>query len=128
MTLIAFSFGWVAYSVTALMAAFGDGGLMPDPDIESKIITCPSGSAKANNSWVIGRLIRDLERSVIKKMETWYEQVDEDDGSETFRTTEVDITCKKVREDDSALVVTICRVFNPLLLVSPLWMCVCMSE
>jgi hypothetical protein len=113
LTLIAFSFGWVAYSVTALMTAFGDGGLMPDPDIESKIITCPSGSTKANNSWLVGRLIRDLEWKVIKGMKTWYEQVDVDDGSETFWTTEQNVTCKEVREDDSALVVTICTVFNP---------------
>lgn len=110
LTLIAFSFGWVAYSVTTLMAAFGDGGLMPDPDIEAKVITCPSGSVKANNSWLIGRLVRDLERKVIKDMKTWYEQIDVDDGSETFRTTEANITCKDVREDDSALVVTICKV------------------
>ena len=59
-TPVAFSFGWVAYAFGALMSAFGDGSLMPAPDIASTIAVV-GGQKKTNESWVLGRLIRDLE-------------------------------------------------------------------
>lgn len=59
-TPVAFSFGWVAYAFGALMSAFGDGSLMPAPDLTSFVVTV-NGQFKTNESWVLSRLIRDLE-------------------------------------------------------------------
>ncbi|KAK0105247.1 hypothetical protein ONS95_004364 [Cadophora gregata] len=70
-TLVAFSFGWVAHSFSALVAAFGDGALMPKPDVSASVIVVSSRNKKSNSSWVLGRLVRDLERIVDEKMEPW---------------------------------------------------------
>ena len=59
-TPVAFSFGWVAYAFGALMSAFGDGSMMPAPDISS-VVAVVQGQTKTNESWVIGRFIRDQE-------------------------------------------------------------------
>jgi hypothetical protein len=56
-----FSFGWVGYAFGALMSAFGDGMLMPSPDIQSIVINVGSHVIKNNESFVLGRLLRDLE-------------------------------------------------------------------
>jgi hypothetical protein len=58
---VAFSFGWVAYSFSALLSVVGDGRLMPPPDFEGKVINAENGYVRANKSWVLGRLIRDFE-------------------------------------------------------------------
>ncbi|EXJ66858.1 uncharacterized protein A1O5_10053 [Cladophialophora psammophila CBS 110553] len=57
----AFSFGWVAYAFNALNSALSDGSLMPPPDIVCRIIPLSSQGARENESWIIGRLVRDLE-------------------------------------------------------------------
>ena len=59
-TPVAFSFGWVAFAFGALMSAFADGTMMPEPDISS-VVAVVGGQRKINESWVIGRFIRDLE-------------------------------------------------------------------
>ena len=59
-TPVAFSFGWVAFAFGALMSAFSDGNMMPEPDITS-VVAVVGGEKKVNESWVIGRFIRDLE-------------------------------------------------------------------
>ena len=59
-TPVAFSFGWVAFAFGALMSAFADGTMMPEPDITSAVAVV-GGQRKINESWVIGRFIRDLE-------------------------------------------------------------------
>ncbi|KIY53631.1 hypothetical protein FISHEDRAFT_63306 [Fistulina hepatica ATCC 64428] len=58
---VAFSFGWVAYAFSALMAAFGDGRLMPPTDCPSIVVNAHTGFARNNDSWVLGRILRDLE-------------------------------------------------------------------
>ncbi|CAF9940720.1 hypothetical protein IMSHALPRED_002139 [Imshaugia aleurites] len=58
---VAFSFGWVAYSFGALLSIWGDGRLLPEPDVHSMVINHRSGNTKQNESWVLGRLVRDLE-------------------------------------------------------------------
>ncbi|OJD36886.1 uncharacterized protein BKCO1_900040 [Diplodia corticola] len=58
---VAFSFGWVAFSVTALLSAVGENKLMPAPDISCRVINGRSGYARDNSSWLIGRLVRDFE-------------------------------------------------------------------
>jgi hypothetical protein len=60
-TPVAFSFGWIAYAFSALMSAFSDGSLMPETDVPSVVIDVGAGHCRRNESWVLGRLIRDLE-------------------------------------------------------------------
>jgi hypothetical protein len=57
----AFSFGWVSYAFMALSSALGDGTLMPLPDVPCRVINLKTGHYRQNESWVIGRLLRDLE-------------------------------------------------------------------
>ncbi|KIY53633.1 hypothetical protein FISHEDRAFT_15425, partial [Fistulina hepatica ATCC 64428] len=58
---VAFSFGWVAYAFSALMSAVGDGRLMPPSDCPSIVVNAHSGYARDNGSWILGRILRDLE-------------------------------------------------------------------
>jgi hypothetical protein len=59
---VAFSFGWVAYAFTSLMAAFGETRLMPDgPDCPSIVVNCGNAYVRENHSWVLGRILRDHE-------------------------------------------------------------------
>lgn len=109
-TLIAFSFGWVAYSFNALMSAFGDGTLMPDPEFSAEIITISSRVKKANKSWGLCRLIRDLEYEVDNKFDTWYEIVEGGQENDLVRTNNSDRMCRLVGEGSSPLLVTFCTV------------------
>ena len=59
---VAFSFGWVGYSVNALVSALGDGKLMPDPDCPSMVLNARSGMQRQNRSWILGRILRDWEQ------------------------------------------------------------------
>lgn len=61
LTPVPFSFGWVAYSFSALVSAFGDKKLMPPPDIPSIVINADTGYVRNNQSWLLGRLLRDFE-------------------------------------------------------------------
>ncbi|OTA66076.1 hypothetical protein K449DRAFT_392009 [Hypoxylon sp. EC38] len=59
-TPVTFSFGWVAYSVSALLSAMGENKLMPpDPDCRCKVINGKNGYSRENTSWILGRIIRD---------------------------------------------------------------------
>ncbi|KAK8030261.1 hypothetical protein PG993_011552 [Apiospora rasikravindrae] len=60
-TPVVFSYGWVAYAVNALVAAFGDGHLMPRPDYDVLVVGAKSGHVRTNRSWVLGRLLHDHE-------------------------------------------------------------------
>jgi hypothetical protein len=64
LTPVAFSFGWVAYAFTSLAAVLGDHRLMPIPDTDIQIVNCENGYARTNNSWILGRLLRDYESHV----------------------------------------------------------------
>ncbi len=55
-TPVVFSFGWVA-----LLSAAGDNRLMPAPNLESIIIDVSHGYMRKNQSWVLGRILRDYE-------------------------------------------------------------------
>lgn len=60
---VAFSFGWVSYSFGALMSAAGDGRLMPPmPDCPSILVNTEAGYSRTNTSWMLGRVLRDLEQ------------------------------------------------------------------
>ncbi|KAH9895630.1 hypothetical protein C8Q73DRAFT_744917 [Cubamyces lactineus] len=63
---VAFSFGWLAYSVSALTSAVGDGRLMPQPDCPIHVVNVRSGYRRQNASWVLGRLLRDHEKRKFK--------------------------------------------------------------
>ncbi|KAG0648297.1 hypothetical protein D0Z07_5528 [Hyphodiscus hymeniophilus] len=65
-TPVCFSFGWVAYSFTALINIIGDGRLLPQPDYPVKVFNLDSGYTRENKNWVIGRLLRDNEAFVSK--------------------------------------------------------------
>ncbi|KAI0790967.1 hypothetical protein C8Q75DRAFT_758731 [Abortiporus biennis] len=56
---VAFSFGWVGYSITSILGAVGEGKLMPNPDCDVIVVNAKNGYTKSNKSWVIGRLVRD---------------------------------------------------------------------
>ncbi|KAI0257079.1 hypothetical protein BJV78DRAFT_1272203 [Lactifluus subvellereus] len=58
-TPVAFSFGWVAYSVNAVLSSVGTGRLMPDVDCPSIVINASNGHIRQNQSWALGRLLRD---------------------------------------------------------------------
>lgn len=60
-TPIPFSFGWVSYTFNAMMSIFGEGILMPRPEDEITVFNVDSGTRKKNESWVLWRLLRDLE-------------------------------------------------------------------
>ncbi|KAL1941068.1 hypothetical protein VTO73DRAFT_7704 [Trametes versicolor] len=63
---VAFSFGWLAYSVSALTSAVGDGRLLPPPDITAQVVNAHSGYGRENASWVLSRLLRDSEKHAVK--------------------------------------------------------------
>ncbi|KAL8651492.1 MAG: hypothetical protein Q9226_004688 [Calogaya cf. arnoldii] len=57
---VAFSFGWVVYSIQAFSSVIGTGRLMPAaPDVESIVVNVGSGHSRPNRSWILGRLLRD---------------------------------------------------------------------
>lgn len=59
LTPIAFSFGWVAYSIMAVLSAIGDNRLIGcAPEIPVKVYDLKSGYGRDNQSWLLGRLIK----------------------------------------------------------------------
>ncbi|KAL0567623.1 hypothetical protein V5O48_014368, partial [Marasmius crinis-equi] len=60
-TPIAFSFGWVAYSFSAILSVVGSRRLAPEPDCHCTLIEIESGYPRDVNSWVLARLVRDYE-------------------------------------------------------------------
>jgi hypothetical protein len=64
---VAFSFGWASYAFSALMSIVGDRKLMPQPDFSSLVVDAQSGDIRSNNSWVLGRILRDMEMHVVKR-------------------------------------------------------------
>ena len=61
-TPVVFSFGWVAYAFTALLSAVGDNRLMPSaPDLDSLVVSVEQGHARKNQSWILGRILRDYD-------------------------------------------------------------------
>ena len=58
-TPVCFSFGWVAYSLNALISILGDGRLLPEPDHPVKIFNLDNGYVRENKNWIVGRVLRD---------------------------------------------------------------------
>ncbi|KAH6625477.1 hypothetical protein C7974DRAFT_396153 [Boeremia exigua] len=61
LTPVTFSFGWVAYAVTAVVSAVGANKLMPPPDCDCIVINGKSAYSRSNTSWILGRIVRDYE-------------------------------------------------------------------
>jgi hypothetical protein len=59
---ICFSFGWVSYAFSTIASLLGDGRLMPSADYPCKVINLKNGYTRSNRSWIVGRLLRDLEQ------------------------------------------------------------------
>ncbi|OAA53609.1 hypothetical protein SPI_09316 [Niveomyces insectorum RCEF 264] len=58
-TAVAFSFGWVAYAVSALVSAIGDSRLMScAPEVSLKVFNLQSGYQRQNQSWLLARLLK----------------------------------------------------------------------
>lgn len=49
---VAFSFGWVAYGFSNLLAACGDMKLMPRGDYPAILVNCSNGFVRETRSWI----------------------------------------------------------------------------
>ena len=58
-TPVAFSFGWVSYSLLAVIQVLGDGTLMPEPDTQCLLVNVDKGWTRQNYSWILSRILRD---------------------------------------------------------------------
>lgn len=58
---VVFSFGWVAYGFMAIVSVVGTRRLTPPPDVPCIVINADTGYARENQSWMLGRLLRDFE-------------------------------------------------------------------
>jgi hypothetical protein len=57
-----FGFGMLAYVFKILAAAFmGTGELIPRPELDAKVVNLKSGQGRLNTSFVLSRVLRDLE-------------------------------------------------------------------
>lgn len=61
-TPVAFSFGWVAYSISALLSAIGENRLVQcEPEVSMLAINLKSGYCRANKSWLLARVMKTYE-------------------------------------------------------------------
>ncbi|AEO68450.1 uncharacterized protein THITE_14002, partial [Thermothielavioides terrestris NRRL 8126] len=77
-TPVAFSFGWVAYAVSALLSSFGDGRLMPESETSFVVIDTNSGHSRVARNWVLGRLLRDFNDRLDEEMKDEQEHISSD--------------------------------------------------
>ncbi|KAF7797004.1 hypothetical protein EIP86_008196 [Pleurotus ostreatoroseus] len=56
---VAYSFGWVSYMMSTMLAACKGQTLLPQPDCRSVLINAHTGYARDNKSWVLSRLLQD---------------------------------------------------------------------
>lgn len=62
LTPVAFSFGWVAYAISALLSAVAENRLMPsNPEIAITTINLRTRYARPNHSWLLSRVFKDYE-------------------------------------------------------------------
>ncbi|KAL7623146.1 hypothetical protein AAE478_006827 [Parahypoxylon ruwenzoriense] len=58
-TPVAFSFGWVAYAVSAVLSAIGENRLVRcAPEVAVQVINLKSGYGRSNKSWLLARLLK----------------------------------------------------------------------
>lgn len=57
-TPVAFSFGWVAYGIAALLGSLGENRLIRcAPEVSLRVFNLKSGHVRDNHSWLLGRLV-----------------------------------------------------------------------
>ncbi|KAF2865618.1 hypothetical protein BDV95DRAFT_251293 [Massariosphaeria phaeospora] len=62
--LLPMSTGWLKYMLSALQAVVsGTRDLLPEPEIDATLINMRSGHGRRNHSWLLSRLIGDMEKS-----------------------------------------------------------------
>ena len=61
---VAFSFGWVGYSFSAMTSLLGDGRLMSECDYPCKVINLVSRQGRENRSFLLGRLLQNDEEAL----------------------------------------------------------------
>ena len=59
-TPVAFSFGWVAYSFSSILAAVGTGRITPESNTDVDCVNVKSRYHRSVKSWALSRLYRDL--------------------------------------------------------------------
>lgn len=64
---VCFSFGWVSYALGAVVDAFGNGRLLPNPDFPVKVYNIDSGYSRDNRNWVVGRIVRDQQALISRE-------------------------------------------------------------
>ncbi|KAL6800558.1 hypothetical protein J3E68DRAFT_448847 [Trichoderma sp. SZMC 28012] len=58
-TPLSFSFGSIAYAISAVLSAIGEGRLITcPPEVSLQVINIKSGYRRTNQSWVVGRLFK----------------------------------------------------------------------
>lgn len=68
-TPISFSFGWVAYAITALLGAVGNSRLINcPPEISVKVINLKSHYGRDNQSWLLARLVKTYDAWMPEKV------------------------------------------------------------
>jgi hypothetical protein len=68
---VCFGFGLLAYVFSLLTSAFaGFGEILPKPEITSKVLNLKSGQGRTNSSFVLSRVLRDLESRYVSKRDT----------------------------------------------------------
>ena len=65
-TPVAFSFGWVGYTLNMVVAIMGEGRVMPPADCDCVVVNAKSMYSRTNRSWVLGRLVRDHDANPLK--------------------------------------------------------------
>ncbi|KAK7965865.1 uncharacterized protein PG986_000142 [Apiospora aurea] len=58
----------IAYAFLGLVNVIGDGRIMPTPDYPCKVVNLDSGYARESKSFVVSRLLRDLEASEARQL------------------------------------------------------------
>jgi len=57
-----FSMGWLSWTLSAIVTAVsGTAELPPKPEVDCKVLNMKSGQGRANNSFLLSRVLRDLE-------------------------------------------------------------------
>ncbi|KAF2118793.1 hypothetical protein BDV96DRAFT_472140, partial [Lophiotrema nucula] len=60
---VPFSFGWLAQAVSAIgPVVAGQRNILPKPDVDSLVMNMGSGQSRKNQSFLLSRLLRDLEK------------------------------------------------------------------
>ncbi|RYP25809.1 hypothetical protein DL767_008268 [Monosporascus sp. MG133] len=56
---LAFSFGWVAYAISALLSAIGENRLVRcPPEVSMLVVNVKNGYTRANQSWLLSRFMK----------------------------------------------------------------------